>query len=437
MEEAADEPLFCERAAGIDIGKQMVMVTIRIPSEKRRGGRQQETREFGTTRRQLLELADWLRCWGVERAGMESTSDYWKPVFFLLEQQGLDCVLYHASQVKALPGRAKTDKLDSAWLAKVTERGSLAGSFVPPEDIRRLRTHTRYRRKLTQARTAEKERCEKLLEDAHLKLSSVISDIHGVSGRAMLNAIIAGERNPRVLAEMARGVMRRKLARLEEALDCSFFTPEHAFILQMMLDNIDHYSAQIAVLDERIAALCEPYERQIAQLDEIPGFGVTNAQDLIAEIGVDMTVFPTAGHLCSWARVAPRVKESGGKRKGRNATGRGNPYIGGTLGEAAASVGRTQTVLGAKLRRLCKHMPRKKAQGAIMRTQLAIAHALLSDPAAEYRDLGPGYYEQRAGTGRQARGHVRSLERLGYRVTIEPLTLADPETGEIITRTAS
>jgi len=428
MEEAEDEPLFRERAVGIDIGKQTVMVTIRVPSETRKGGRAQETREFGTTRRQLLELADWLRSWGVERAGMESTSDYWKPVYFLLEQQGFDCVLYPASKVKALPGRPKTDKLDSVWLAKVTERGSLAGSFVPPEDIRRLRTCTRYRRRLTQARTAEKQRAEKLLEDAHLKLSSVISDIHGVSGRAMLAAVIAGERNPRVLAEMARGVMRRKIARLEEALDCSFFTPEHAFVLSMMLENIDHYSAQIAVLDEKIAALCEPYQRQIDQLDQIPGFGVKNAQDLLGEIGIDMTVFPTAGHLCSWARVAPRTKESGGKRKGGSATGKGNPYIGATLGEAAASAGRTQTFLAAKLRRLYRHMPKKKAQGAVMRTQLAIAHALLSDPEAGYRELGPGYYDQRAGTQRQARGHIRGLERLGYKVTIEPI---NPETGEL------
>jgi len=428
MEEAGDEPLFCERAAGIDIGKQMVMVTIRVPSDTRRGGRQQETREFGTTRRQLLELADWLRCWGVTRAGMEATSDYWKPVYFLLERAGLDCLLYHASQVKALPGRPKTDKLDSVWLAKVTERGSLAGSFVPPEDIRRLRTHTRYRRRLTQARTAEKQRCEKLLEDAHLKLSSVISDIHGASGRDMLTAVIAGQRNPRVLAEMARGRMRRKTARLEEALDCSFFTEEHAFILAMMLGNIDHLTAQIAVLDERIAVLCQPYERQIAQLDAIPGFGVTTAQDLIAEIGTDMSAFPTAGHLCSWARVAPRPKESGGRRTGGSATGRGNPYIGAALGEAAAGAGRTQTFLGAKLRRLARHMPKKKAQGAVMRTQLAAAHALLSDPGAHYRELGPGYHDQRAGTARQARGHVRSLERLGWKVTLEPL---DPDTGEL------
>ena len=437
MEEAGDEPLFCERAAGIDIGKQLVSVTIRVPSDTRRGGRQQETREFGTTRRQLLEMADWLRSWGVTRAGMEATSDYWKPVYFLLEREGLDLLLYQASQVKALPGRPKTDKLDSAWLARITERGMLASSFVPPEDIRRLRTHTRYRRKLVQARTAEKQRCEKLLEDAHLKLSSVISDIHGISGRDMLAAVIAGERNPKVLADLARGVMRRKAARLEEALDCSFFTPEHAFVLQMMLDNIDHYTAQIGVLDERIAVLCEPYERQVAQLDGIPGFGIAAAQDLIAEIGVDMTVFPTAGHLCSWARVAPRARESGGKRKGRTATGRGNPYIGCTLGETAASAGRTQTFLGAKLRRLSRHMPKKKAQGAVMRTQLAIAHGLLSDPAADYRELGTGYYEQRAGRHRQARSHIRSLERLGYRITIESLDGADPGTGEITTRAAS
>jgi transposase len=249
----------------------------------------------------------------------------------------------------------------------------------------------------------------------------------------MLRAIIAGERSTKVLAEMARGVMRRKIARLEEALDCSFFTPEHAFILQMMLDGIDRCTAQIAVPDERIAVLCEPYERQAEQLNAIPGSGITSAQDLIAEIGADMSAFPTAGHLCSRARVAPRARESG-KRKGKSATGRGNPCIGGALGETAASAGRTQTFLGAKLRRLCKRMPKKKAQGAIMRTQLVIAHALLSDPEAEYQDLGTGYYEERAGIRRQARNHARALERLGYKVTIEPLNPeADPETGELIT----
>ena len=245
----------------------------------------------------------------------------------------------------------------------------------------------------------------------------------------MLTAIIAGQRDPKVLAKMARTRMRGKIRQLEEALDCSFFTQEHAFVLKMMLDSIDQLTAQIAVLDEKIAEMCRPYERQIAQLDQIPGFGITTAQDLIAEIGVDMSVFPTAGHLASWARQTPRVTESAGKRKGKNATGRGNPYIGGTLGEASVSVGRTQSFLGAKYRRLCTHMPKKKAQVAVMRTQLVIAHALLSDSAAEYQDLGPDYYERRADIRRRARNHARALERLGYKVTIEPI---DPGTGELL-----
>jgi len=421
MQEVEDEPLFAERVAGIDIGKKSVMVTIRVPGDTRKGRRQQETREFRATRAGLLELADWLRCWQVTKAGMEATGDYWKPVYFLLEREGFDCVLYHASQVKALPGRPKTDKLDSVWLAKITERGSLPGSFVPPEDIRRLRTCTRYRRHLTQARTAEKARCEKLLEDAHLKLSSMISDIHGVSGREMLTAIIAGQRNPKVLAQMARTRMRGKIGQLEEALDCSFFTEQHAFILQMMLANIDHLTAQIDELSKKINVLCEPYERQIAQLDGVPGFGIITAQDIIGEIGVDMSVFPTAGHLCSWARQAPQVSSSAGKRKGKNATGRGNPYIGGALGEAAANAGRTSTFLGTKYRRLVRHMPKKKAQGAISRTQLVITHALLSDPEAEYTDLGTDYYERRANIRREVRSHARAIERRGYKVILEPI----------------
>lgn len=326
-------------------------------------------------------------------------------------------------------------KLDSVWLAKVTERGSLAGSFVPPAEIRRLRLLTRYRRHLTQVRSAEKTRCEKCLEDGHLKLTEVISDIHGVSGRDMLDAIVAGERSPRVLADMARTQMRRKIPQLREALDFTFFTGQHAFALAMMLENIDHLSGQIGKLDAEIAGLCEPYLAQIAQLDEAPGFGVTAAQDLIAEIGIDMSVFPTAGHLCSWARRAPRVKESARKRRGRGATGRGNPYLGATLGETSVSAGRTQTFLGAKYHRLCRHMPKKKALVAIQRSQLVIAHALLSDPEARYEDLGPDYYEQRADARRRARGHARALERLGYRVTLEPLEPEiDPGTGELITK---
>ena len=426
MEEVEDEPLFAERVAGIDIAKAEVMVTIRVPSDARRGRRQQETRPFRAVLKDLLALADWLRAWQVTKVGMEATGDYWKPVYFLLEREGFDCQLYHAAQVKALPGRPKTDKLDSAWLARITERGQLPSSFVPPEDIRRLRTHTRYRRHLTQARTSEMARAEKLLEDAHLKLSSVISDIHGVSGRDMLNAIIAGERNPKVLAQMARTRMRGKIRQLEEALDCSFFTEQHAFVLAMMLANIDHLTAQIKELSVKIGVLCEPYAHQIAQLDAVPGFGIITAQDIIAEIGVDMTVFPTAGHLASWARRCPQVTSSGGKRKGSNATGRGNPYLGAVLGEAAVNAGRTQTFLGAKYRRLVKKMPKRKAQGALSRSQLVICHALLADPEAVYTDLGTGYYEQRMNIRRQVRNHLRAIERHGYKVTIEALS-PDPE----------
>ena len=360
---------------------------------------------------------------------MEATSDYWKPVFFLLESRGFDCQLYNAAQVKALPGRPKTDRADSIWLAKIVERGMISSSFVPPEPIRRLRTHTRYRRHLTQARTAEKQRVEKLLEDGHLKLSSVISDIHGVSGRDMLEAIAAGQHDPKALAQLARGTMRGKIRRLEEALDCSFFTGEHAAVLAMMLAAIDGCTAQIEALTARIEELIEPYLPQVEQLDEVHGIGTICAQDVIAEIGVDMTVFPTAGHLVSWARWSPQVKQSAGKRKGSNATGRGNPYLSAALGEAAISAGRTQSFLGAKYRRLARRMPKKKALVATGNSMLTIVHALLSDPDARYTDLGADYYEQRMHARRQARNHVRSLERLGYKVTVQAI---NPETGELL-----
>ena len=430
MQDTEDEPLFAERVAGLDIAKAEVEVTIRVPSDTTAGRRQQETRAFGATRSELLALADWLRCRGVTKVGMEATGDYWKPAFFLLESRGFDCELYNAAQVKALPGRPKTDRADSIWLARITERGMISSSFVPPEPIRRLRTHTRYRRHLTQARTAEKQRTEKLLEDGHLKLSSVISDIHGVSGRDMLNGLAAGQRDPRALAQLARGTMRGKIRRLEEALECSFFTDEHAAVLAMMLVTIDHYTTQIDQLTAKIEKLAEPYLHQIRQLDEIDGVGTICAQDIIAETGADMTVFPTASHLVSWARWSPQVKQSAGKRKGSNATGRGNPYLSAALGEASISAGRTQSFLGARYRRLTKRMPKKKALVATGNSVLTIVHALLADPAARYLDLGADYYEQRMHTRRQARNHVKSLERLGYKVTIQALS---PDTSQPIT----
>jgi transposase len=410
MQDAQDEPLFVQRVAGLDIAKAGVEVTIRVPSDTTPGRRQQETRTFAATRAGLLSLADWLRCWGVTKLGMEATGDYWKPVFFLLESRGFDCELYNAAQVKALPGRPKTDRADSIWLAKIVERGMIAASFVPPEPIRRLRTHTRYRR--------------------HLKLSSVISNIHGVSGRDMLDAIAAGQRDPKALAQLARGTMRGKIRRLEEALDCSFLTEAHVAILAMMLAVIDHYSAQIEALTATIEVLTEPWLHQIAQLDAVDGIGTICAQDIIAEIGTDMSVFPTASHLVSWAQWSPQVRQSAGKRKGSNATGRGNPYLSAALGEAAISAGRTQSFLGARYRRLTRRMPKKKALVATGNSMLVIIHALLSDPAGSYHDLGADYYEQRMHARRQARNHVKSLERLGYKVTIQALS---PDTGQPLT----
>ena len=432
MHDVQEEPLFVQRVAGLDIAKAEVEVTIRVPSGTSPGRRQQETRTFGTTRRELDSLAGWLRSWGVTKVWMEATGDYWKPVFFLLESRGFDCDLYNAAQVKALPGRPKTDRADSIWLAKITERGMIASSFVPPEPIRRLRTHTRYRRHLTQARTAEKQRVEKLLEDGHLKLSSVISGIHGVSGRDMLDAITAGQRDPRALAALARGKMRGKIRRLEEALDCSFFTGEHAAVLAMMLKVIDHHTAQIEALNVTIEKLAGPYLPQIEQLDAVPGIGTICAQDIIAETGTDMSVFATASHLVSWAKYSPQVKQSAGKRKGSNATGRGNPCLGAALGEASISAGRTQTFLGARYRKLTRRMPRKKALVATGNSILTIAWHLLSDPDATYTDLGADYYETRMHARRQARNHVKSLERLGYKVTIETI---NPDTGELLAAT--
>jgi len=429
MQDVEDEPLFAERVAGLDIAKAAAEVTVRVPSDAMAGRRQQETRTFGTTRAELESLGDWLRSWGVTKAGMEATGDYWKPVFFLLEARGFDCELYNAAQVKALPGRPKTDRADSIWLAKIVERGMICSSFVPPEPIRRLRTHTRYRRHLTQARTAEKQRVEKLLEDGHLKLSSVISDIHGVSGRDMLNALAAGQRNPKALAQLARGSMRGKVRRLEEALDCSFFTGEHAAVLAMMLTVIDHYTTQIDALTARIEALIEPYLHQVGQLDAVHGIGTVCAQDIIAETGTDMTVFPTAAHLVSWAKWSPQVSQSAGKRKGSNATGRGNPYLSAALGEAVIGASRTYSFLGARYRRMVRRMPKKKALVATGNSMLTIVHALLADPEASYTDLGADYYEQRMHARRQARSHVKSLERLGYQVTIQAL---NPGTGELL-----
>lgn len=246
---------------------------------------------------------------------MEATSDYWKPVFYLLEAHGFEVWLVNARDVKHLPGRPKTDKLDAVWLCKVAERQMIRPSFVPPPQIRRLRDVTRYRVDLIETRTAEKQRVEKLLEDAQIKLSVVASDIFGVSGRAMMAALIGGQTNPTVLAQLARGRMRSKISVLEEAFT-GFFTEHHAFLLTKMLARVDALTADIAELDDAIEEMVAPFVDTVQRLDEIPGLGPTGACAILAEIGLDMTRFPTPGHLASWAKFAPGVKESAGKEEG-------------------------------------------------------------------------------------------------------------------------
>jgi transposase len=374
---------------------------------------------YPTMTRALLRLADRLRCLGVTRVVMEATSDYWKPVFYVLEAAGFETWLVNAKDVKHLPGRPKTDKLDCIWLCKVAERQMIRPSFVPPPPIRRLRDMTRYRIDLVTTRTAEKQRAEKLLEDACIKLSVVASDIFGVSGRAMMASLIAGERDPKVLAQLARTAMRRKISALEEAFT-GHFTDHHAFLLAKMLGRVDALDADIAELDAVIEQMIAPFASAAERLDEVTGIGLVAAAVIIAEIGTDMTRFPTSGHLVSWAKYAPGVKESAGKKKGRGTTGHGNPYLARVLGEAAIATSRTDTFLGERFRRIARRRGGKKAIVAVGRSILVIIWHLLSDPTARYTDLGPGFYDARISHSRKTHNHVRQLEALGYKVSLEP-----------------
>jgi transposase len=350
---------------------------------------------------------------------MEATSDYWKPVFYLLEGHGFEVWLVNARDVKHLPGRPKTDRLDAVWLCKVAERQMLRPSFVPPPAIRRLRDMARYRADLVGVRTAEQQRVEKLLEDAQIKLSVVASDIFGASGRAMLAALVAGERDPKVLAGLARTRLRAKRTVLEEAFT-GFFTDHHGFLLARMLARVDALDADIAELDGKLEELIVPFGQAADRLDEITGVGRTAAQVIIAEIGVDMGRFPTPGHLTSWARFAPGIKQSAGNTKGKNSTGHGNRYLARVLGEAAVAAGRTDTLLGERDRRIARRRGKNRAIVAVGRSILVIVWHLLSDPNLRYHDLGAGFYDPRVNAERAKRNHVRQLEALGYIVTLQP-----------------
>jgi len=417
LENVTDHEEIIERVAALDIGKAELVCCARVPGKGGRG-RAQEVQTYSTMTRSLQAMADRLDELGVTRVVMEATSDYWKPPFYLLEAAGFEVWLVNAKDVKHLPGRPKTDVLDAVWLAKIAERQMIRPSFVPPQPIRLLRDLTRYRAALVSDQTAEKNRVEKLLEDARIKLSVVASDIFGVSGRAMMAALIAGERDPQMLAQMARTAMRRKIPALQEAF-VGRFSDHHAFLLTRMLARVDSLSADIAAVDARIDEQIAPFAEALERLDEIPGVGRTAAQVVIAEIGLDMSRFPTPGHLASWARFAPGVKESAGRKKGNGSTGHGNAYLARVLGEAAVGASRTNTFLGERYRRVARRRGTKKAIVAIGRSILIIVWHLLSDDTAAFQDLGSGFYDTRGGTDRTRRNHVRQLEALGYKVTLE------------------
>jgi transposase len=442
-----------ERVCAIDVAKASGMVCTRLP---RPGGAGRTSRvwEVAATTRAVADLAGHLVQAGIEKVTVESTSDYWRLWFYLLEAAGLDVQLVNARDVKNVPGRPKTDKLDAVWLAKLTERGMLRPSFVPPVEIRQLRDYTRLRVDLTRERGRYYQRLEKLLEDALIKVSAVASRMDSISVRDMVEALIAGERDPRVLAGLARGRMRVKHAALVEALTGQF-DDHHGELARMLLDSIDALTGQInrltARIEDLVTALPEPVASTsglvrpdhphdgplndgslndgplgggsrlttVERLDEIPGIDVRGAQIILAEIGLDMTRFPTPDHLASWAKLTPRTIQSGATlRSGQ--TGKGNPYLKGLLGEAATAAAKTQTFLGERYRRLVKRRGKLKAMVAVARSILVIIWHLLTDPTARYHDLGVDYHTNRLDKEKKIHSHVRHLQALGYTVTLTP-----------------
>jgi transposase len=418
LEQAQDEEEIITHVAGLDIGKASLVCCARVPDEARPGRRLQEVRTYATMTGSLITLAERLAVLGVSRVVMEATSDYWKPVFYLLEAHGFEVWLVNARDVKHLPGRPKTDRLDAVWLCKVAERQMIRPSFVPPALIRMLRDLTRYRVDLIAEAGAERQRAEKLLEDAQIKLSVVVSDLFGMSGRAMMAALIAGQRDPRTLAELARSSLRRKIPALQESLT-GHFTDHHAFLLGKMISRVEAIEADIREVDARIEAQLAPFAPAAARLLEIPGIGPAAAATIIAEIGVDMTRFPTPAHLAGWAKFAPGVKESAGRRKGNGSSGHGNRYLARVLGQVAVSAARTDTFLGERYRRIARRRGAKRAIVAVGRSVLTIIWHLLSAPEARFHDLGADFYLSRTDTERRKRNHIRQLEALGYHVTLD------------------
>jgi transposase len=339
-------------------------------------------------------------------------------VFYRLEAEGMECVLADARQVKNLPGRPKRDTSDSAWIAACFERGAIRPCFVATPEFRLIRLHTRYRRDLTDDRSRDKNRVEKLLESAAVKVSAVLADVHGVTGRDIMDHLIAGERDPRVLARLARRRAKARIPQLEQALEgADFFTEAHAGLLKAMLERIDRAGAEIARLTAVIDQLLAPYEEQLQQAESMPGWGRRAAQDVIAETGVDMSRFPAPGHLASWAGRTPLDRQSGA-RAGKARRKHGNRYVGAVTGETAVAAGRTDTREGARHRRLARSRGKAKACVATGNTQMRVLHALLSSPGTRYTDLGADWHDGQRQAARRLSRLVGALDAMGYEVTL-------------------
>ena len=446
--EVADEPAeVISRSAAVDVAKGSGMVCTRVPHESKAGRRVQRVWQAGAAYAGVMTLMDHLVCQGIQRLVLESTSDYWRIWYYLAEAAGLEVWLVSARDVKHLPGRPKTGKLDCVWLCKLNGRGMLRRSFVPPGAIRDLRALTRLRSRLTRDKARHQNRIEKILEDALLKISSVISGLMGQSGRRFPAALIAGERRPRALAALGDRRLKATPAELQAALT-GRFRDIHALEIGMLLDLIDGLSAKITQLDQQITGLLvqipgvagactscgetggahapgcagahAPVLSVIGRLDEIPGVGPDAARVIVAELGMDMTQFPAPGHAAARARLTSRTIESGATSK-NGRTGKGDPCLRGALGQCVMAAARTGTFLGERCRRIARRRGKQKAIIAIARTITEIAWLIISDPGIRFIELGPDCYA-RFHAGRQTRNKIRELERLnpGMKVTLTP-----------------
>lgn len=400
-----------ERCCGLDVHKKSVVACVITPEVR-------EVKTYHTTTAGLRQLVSWLQSKGVGHLAMESTGVYWRPVFNMLEATDIEVMVVNAGHMKQVPGR-KTDVKDAEWIAELLQHGLLRGSFVPKREWRELRDATRYRRTLIEQRAHEAQRVQKVLETANIKLSDVASDVLGVSGRAMLEALIAGEQDVEVIAELARGQMKKKKGALKEALEGSIGAHQRQ-MLRLHLDMIDFIDGKIRMLDKEVEERMRPFEAQLAAIGGIYGIGRRTAQEIVAEIGTDMSQWPSAKHIASWAKLSPGNNESGGKkRSGR--TGKGGP-IRHIMIQAALNVSKSpNTYYGSLYRRLCKGGPRTKGRG-----QVAVAHSLLVAiyhmlrDGTVHQDLGPDHFDERR-REQSTRRAVRQLQDLGFDITVEEL----------------